>query len=372
VTVAFLQLPALHFGLGALARLPEELGALGVRNPLFVTDQGIVHCGGFDRVKAAMGDGVDACIHGDIPENPTYEGVDLAYAAYRRHSCDGVVAVGGGSVIDSAKIVAVLGGHGGLAADIVGFSERITPAVVPLVVIPTTAGTGSEVSPDAGVHPDAKSRSAGVTSRHVIPKVAICDPVMTVTLPSRLTASTGLDALSHCIEGYLAVPSSPPIDAMALDGISRVFRYLPAVMKRGDDLDARGHVMLAAFEGGAAIAKGLGPGHAIAISCGDQGLHHGVLSALGILASLPVMQAKVPEKVRALATAIETSESADVVGAVRGLMRRLGLPVSMREAGYRLNDMNELARACAASHFNFTSPYRPSEREFAEMLSSIH
>lgn len=368
----FLQLPVAHLGAGALEKLCDELGRLEIRKPLFVTDRGIVACGGFDRVRAALGHDLAGVVFDETPENPTFMGVDRAFAHYLAGGCDGVVAVGGGSVIDSAKIVAVLGGHGGRAADFVGFSDRITRAVVPLIVVPTTAGTGSEASPDAGVHPDPTSRSSGVTSRYVIPKVAICDPVMTLTLPPRLTAGTGLDALSHCIEGFLAVPQSPLIEAMALDGIRRICRSLPAAMRKGDDLEARQEVMTAAFEGGVAIGKGLGPGHAIAISCGDQGLHHGVLSALGVLASLPLLGTHVPEKIAALATAMDLGGDAPVVSALRRLMQDCGLPLTLREAGYEVRDMNALAQACAASHFNCTSPYRPTQQDFEAMLSSIH
>jgi alcohol dehydrogenase class IV len=368
----FLQLPVAHLGAGALAKLGEELGRLKMANPLFVTDRGIVACGGFDRVRTALGEGFSGALFDEIPENPTFDGVDHALAHYRTRRCDGVVAIGGGSVIDSAKIVAVLAGQGGCAADIVGFSERIIDTVAPLIVVPTTAGTGSEASPDAGIHPDAATRSSGVTSRYVIPKVAICDPHMTLTLPPRLTAGTGLDALSHCIEGFLAVPESPLIEALALDGIRRVCRFLRVAARQGDDVAARTNVMIAAFEGGVAIGKGLGPAHAIAISCGDQGLHHGLLSALGVLASLPLSRRHAPAKLDAIAGAMDLQSASEIEPMLRRLMQDLGLPLTLREAGYRVGHMAELAQACATSHFNLTSPYRPTERDFGQMLSMIH
>jgi alcohol dehydrogenase class IV len=204
-----LQIPRAYFARGALRELPNELTALGVLRPLLVTDSGLVKCGVLGMVTATLADAVSYTVFDSVHENPTYEAVDRAAAVYRAERCDGVVAVGGGSVIDTAKLTAVLAGHPGQASDYVGHSDRVTAATAPLIVIPTTAGTGSEASPDAGLHPDAHTISSGITSRHIIPKVAICDPDTTVSLPPRLTAATGLDALSHCIEGFLSKSFCP-------------------------------------------------------------------------------------------------------------------------------------------------------------------
>ncbi len=366
-----LQIPRVYFGRGSLRALPGELAALGIHFPLLATDAGVVKCGVFDLVLQEL-DGAPKCAKFDaVPENPTFAAVDYAAEVYRSHNCDGVVAIGGGSVIDTAKLVAVLGGHSGNASDFVGHSEGITSATVPLIVVPTTAGTGSEASPDAGIHPDANTVSSGVTSPHAIPKVAICDPETTVSLPPLLTAATGLDALSHCIEGLLSTAFCPPADAMALDGIRRVFGFLPAATANGADRPARLQMMIAAFEGGVAIGKGLGPAHAIAISCGDQGLHHGMLSAIGILASLPVMEKRVPERTQAIAEAIGLTDGERVHDAVRALMDAVGLPTSLGAAGYEAGDIAQLARTAAKSHFNLTSPYAPSESEFGQMIEAV-
>jgi len=369
---SFLKLPTARFGAGSLSALPDELRRCGVQAPLFITDQGLVRCGAIDRVKAAFGKRLPGSLFDEIPENPTFDGVDAAFQQYRTAGCDGVVAVGGGSVIDSAKIVAVLATHGGRASEIVGFSERINRPTAPLIVVPTTSGTGSEASPDAGVHPDSSSRSSGITSRYAVPAVAICDPVITLTLPPRLTAATGLDALSHCVESYLAVGDTPIIDALALDGIRRVSLHIRRATQSGDDIGARTEMMVAAFQGGVAIGKGLGPAHAIAICCGDQGLHHGLLSALGVVASLPVLQKHEPQKVSDISAAMALETNDDPADALKRLMKELGLPTTLREAGYRVQDMDELSRACEASHFNFSSPYRPTAAEFAGMLAAIH
>jgi 4-hydroxybutyrate dehydrogenase len=366
-----LQTPRVYFGQGSLRALPAELRALGVRLPLLLTDAGLVSCGVFDLVREQLEGGLAYAKFDAVPENPTFAGVDHAADIYRSQNCDGVVAVGGGSVIDTAKLVAVLGGHPGNASDFVGKSERITSATAPLIVVPTTAGTGSEASPDAGLHPDAHTVSSGVTSSHVMPKVAICDPETTISMPQRLTAATGLDALSHCIEGFLSTTFCPPADAMALDGIRRVFRFLPVATEHGTDLAARLQMMIAAFEGGVAIGKGLGPAHAIAISCGDRGLHHGMLSAIGILASLPVMEKQLPERMQVIAEAIGLTEGECVSDAVKALMITVGLPTSLAALGYQADDIAQLAGRAAESHFNLTSPYAPSESEFDRMIETV-
>jgi 4-hydroxybutyrate dehydrogenase len=239
------------------------------------------------------------------------------------------------------------------------------------VVIPTTAGTGSEASPDAGIHPNPKTISSGITSSHVVPRVAVCDPELTFTLPPRLTAATGLDALSHCIEGYSAKTVSPLADALALDGVRRICHFLPEATLNGTDRAARWQVMMAAFEGGVAIGKGLGPAHAIAISCGDQGLHHGLLSAIGLVASMRLMSEHAPERVADIAAAMGLSADKSVADAVLELMLQLGLPGSLRDMGYVPRDFKRLARAASENHFNLTSPYAPNEVEFAQLLSEV-
>ena len=364
-----LKLPKLVFGPGSVRLLSEELAALGAKLPLLITDRGLIACGVFERVISSLG--VQLPVYADVPENPTFDGVDQAAALLRARHCDVVVAVGGGSVIDTAKLVAVLAGHAGSAADYVGYSEKITAATAPLVVLPTTAGTGSEASPDAGIHPKSNSRSSGVTSQHVVPTVAICDPDLTMTMPPRLTACTALDALSHCIEGYLSISHSPPADAMALDGVRRVWQFVAAATADGQDREARMQLMLGAFYGGVAIGQGLGPAHAIAITVGDQGQHHGMLSGLGLVATIATMHEHVPERVNDVARAMGLSGGEMIEASLRQLLEQLRLPANLRDMGYRPGDLNELAHAAAASHFNLTSRYHPGAEEYARMLQKI-
>lgn len=364
-----LSFPRIVFGPGSVSRLPEELAALGIRRPLLVSDPGLVRLGHVNRVADLLGP--QCTVFAETPENPTSAGVMAAVARYREGQCDAVVALGGGSAIDTAKLAAVIAGQGGEPATYLGHPERVEMAARPVAVVPTTAGTGSDSSPDAGIHPDAQSISAGITSRFAVPRLALCDPELTVTLPAGLTAATGLDAISHCVEGYLAKGDNPLADTLALDGLARAWRWVEVATADGQNIEARGQMMLAAWEGGIAIAKGLGPAHAIAISCGDQGLHHGRLSALGVLAMLGLMREKLPERVAALSRAAGLSPSADFGAALKALMQRLSLPVTLAQAGYRMGDMDALAHACAASHFNVTAGYRPGAAEYRMMLEVI-
>jgi 4-hydroxybutyrate dehydrogenase len=364
-----LNMPKLVFGPGSVRFLSDELAALGAKHPLVVTDPGLVTCGVFERVTSALR--IQTTVYANVPENPTFDGVDQAAELLREKRCDVVVAVGGGSVIDTAKLVAVLAAHEGSAADYVGHSDRITAATAPLIALPTTAGTGSEASPDAGIHPTRTSRSSGITSLHVIPKVAICDPDLTMTLSPRLTACTALDALSHCIEGYLSITDSPLVDAMALEGVRRICRHIEPATANGQDREARTQLMLGAFSGGVAIGKGLGPAHAIAITVGDQGLHHGMLSGLGVVGTIARMHEQVPDRVDHVAEAMGLSSGEKIEASLRRLFEKLNVPGSLRDLGYQPGDLNELARVAAASHFNATSRYRPSEEEYAAMLQNI-
>ena len=256
----FLLVPRVIFDHGALRELGAELAHLGIRRPLIVTDQGLVRAGALERLRAALPAGAAPAVFDHIPENPTVAGVHEALAVYRDEGCDGVVALGGGSVLDSAKGIAVLAGHPGPLTDYMGHPERITDQVAPLIAIPTTTGTGSEASRGSGIHPTETSRAIGLNSPYIVPRVAICDPDLTLTLPAHLTAATGMDALSHCIEGFLATPLNPVLDVVALDGARRVMDWIERAVADGNDREARWHMMLAALQGGMSIPMSMPAG----------------------------------------------------------------------------------------------------------------
>jgi alcohol dehydrogenase class IV len=366
-----LQTPRIHFDFGSIAALPSELQRLGISRPLLVTDKNLARLEVFDRVRIAIPSTCDAAIFADVAENPTAAAVHQCIAAYREHGCDGIVAVGGGSVIDCAKAAALLGTNAGDLSRYLGQPENITAAPAPLIAIPTTAGTGSEVSRGCGIHPDPTSRTKGINHPLMVPPVAICDPELTLTLPPRLTAGTGLDALTHCIEGFLSKTVNPLVDAIALDGIRRVFSYLERAVHDGSDREARWQVMMAAVQGGLSIYKGLGPAHAIANTCGDRGLHHGMLSVLAMPPVLRLFEARGNEKIQALSQAMGCKPGKSAADMVQELNGKVGIPPSIAALGYGEADLDELASDAANSFFNAPSPYRPTFDEYRDILDGL-
>ena len=363
-----LNLPRLVFGAGKLVDLRGELALLGVDRPLLISDQGLVRAGLVDAVGEVVPDVAASFL--DVPENPTAHGADAAAQIYREAHCDGIVALGGGSVLDTAKMVAALvASRVALARDLLGKPELIE-RVAPLAAIPTTLGTGSESSPVAALHLEPGGPGIGTRHRLLVPQLALCDPYLARSLPRQLIAATAIDALSHCLEGFFAEPANPIIDALALDGIARVFAHArPALEPEGDT--ARESLMAAAFAGGAAIHKGLGPAHAVALACGDQDIHHGTLIGVVLPHAIRLLAQHVPRKADRVRAAIGLDYEADLGDALLALTASLGLPRTLADAGYRTQDRAGLVRDMAQSHFNLTSAYAPNVDEYARLLAEI-
>jgi 4-hydroxybutyrate dehydrogenase len=362
-----LHLPRTLFGAGSLASLSDEFAALGMHRPMLVTDKGLVKAGLVAKLVAACGTKAALTVFDTVTENPLFSDVDTGVRRFAHAGCDGVIALGGGSVIDTAKFIALLATNTGVAADFAGVPGAKHGLCAPLIVIPTTAGTGSEASPSAGIHPDAKTATLGMNSWRLVPKVAILDPDLTASLPQRLTAATGIDALSHCIEGYLSKRDLPLGKSIALDGIARVARSLRAATVDRDPV-ARADMMLAAYAGGASIGMGLGPAHAFAITCSDQGFHHGILSGIGMVATLNATAAHVPDRVAELAGAFGVKQP--LSDAIATLMTDLDLPTTLAGLGYTITDANALGKAAHRSHFNASAPFHPSAEDYATMIAA--
>ena len=363
-----LTLPKLIFGAGSLSALAGELALLALSRPLLISDRGLEGAGLVAVVqRAAEGPAVSFL---DVPENPTAAGADAALRAYLDGNCDGIIALGGGSVLDTAKIVAALAMLDGSAArDLIGKPELLR-AVAPLIAIPTTVGTGSECSPVAALHLETHGPAIGTRSALLVPRVALCDSDLARTLPRKLIAATAIDALSHCIEGFFAEPANPVIDALALDGIARVFADVHAAMTPEGDT-GRASLMAAAYAGGAAIHKGLGPAHAVALACGDQDVHHGTIIGVALPATVRLLAAHLPAKAARIKIAIGLADDADLGTALGRLINSLGLPLGLGAAGYELHDADLLVRNMVASPFNRTSPYAPTADEYRSILTEI-
>jgi 4-hydroxybutyrate dehydrogenase len=361
--------PRVQFDFGAIKLLPQELEILGIKRPLFITDKGVMQHGVFASVRRAMKAGDDLAVFDETPENPTVAGVDRAVAAYRAMTCDGIVAVGGGSVIDTAKAVSVLATHDGSIEEYFGRPDKIRPDTAPLIAVPTTAGTGSEASRGAGIHHDAHSRGHGINSAYIVPRVAICDPELTFSLPARLTAGTGMDALGHAVENFFAKGGNPFGDAIALDACTRVFDHIVRATADGQDKEARWHMMMAALQA-MMCGKGLGPVHALANSFGDQGLHHGAMVTIAMPAVLRLYEQPYPEKTQKLAAAIGVA-SGTPADAVAAMNERLGIPSTIRRLGYKGGDLDELAADSHKSFFNATAPHHPAIDEYYALVEVV-
>ena len=365
-------LTRIQFDFGALALLPEELAGLGIARPLIATDKGVAAAGLLDRLLATLPGAVTATVFDATPPNPTEAAVRAALSLYREADCDGLVALGGGSSIDLAKAVALLVTHPQPLAQyamIEGGVARVT-AVAPLIAIPTTAGTGSEVGRGALVTL-ADGRKLGLVSPHLIPRVALCDPELTLGLPPLLTAATGMDALAHCLETFLSPRVNPPADAIALDGLARGIGHIERAVADGGDREARWQMMMASMEGAMAFQKGLGAVHAMSHPMGaipDPVLHHGTLNAVVLPAVLRFNEGSVGAKYARLRAVMGLAENADLAEAVAGLNARLGLPAGLAEMGLPERLIPELAEAATKDHCAETNPRGASASDYQALF----
>ena len=364
------------FDHGASSQLGQTLALHGIRRPLLCTDRGLVDLGMVDNLAANLGNDAALTIFDGTPENPTQTAVEDAVAKYLEAGCDGVVALGGGSSMDLAKAVALAVTHDG---DLIDYTAGLGGAgkigqVAPLIAIPTTSGTGSEVSSGAVIIMKNGEKLI-LASRELVPRTAICDPSLTLGLPPRLTAATGMDAMTHCIEALLSPQINPPAEAVACDGIERGIRegHLAQAVKDGSDEDARWHMMMAATEGAMAFSKGLGAVHSMSHACGaDQTLrlHHGTLNAVILPTIIDFNRDYVGEKYSRLNAAMGIAKDADPADFIRELNEEIGLPANLSEMGVQKEAIPELAAHAAKDVCTFTNP-RPCSAEEYESLYEV-
>jgi 4-hydroxybutyrate dehydrogenase len=361
--------PTVNFDFGAVDTLAGELAARGVQRPLIITDTGLVEHGVVAMVLAALPGNPDVAVYDGIPPNPTVAGIEGALAVYREQGCDGVVALGGGSVLDSGKALRVAVTHPEPILEYLRDPSKITADVAPYITLPTTAGTGAEITFGGGIHPAPGEHQLGIRSPHVRPDLAICDPDLTLTLPPVLTAGTGMDALAHCVEGYLSNNVNPPVEAIALDGIARVAKYVQRATEHGDDREARWHMLMAGLQGGMAIYMGLGPIHVLGHVFADSPLHHGALITASAPAVMRYFEPHFPEQLARLAEAMGLADGKSVADGITELNDRIGLTTSVRELGYPEKDLDQLADYAEAVHFNATSPRRPTRDDYRNIIA---
>jgi alcohol dehydrogenase class IV len=360
---------------GAISLLKAECERVGITRPLIVTDTGVKAVGILDKALAAL-PGLAVSVFDQTPSNPTEAAVRAAAAVYQQNNCDGLIALGGGSSIDCAKGVSIAATHEGplkTYATIEGGSLKITDRVAPLIAVPTTAGTGSEVARGAILIVD-DGRKLGFHSWFIVPKAAICDPELTLGLPPVLTAATGMDAIAHCMETFMAAPFNPPADGIALDGLARGWAHIERATHNGQDREARLNMMSASMQGAMAFQKGLGCVHSLSHSLGgvNPRLHHGTLNAMFLPAVVTFNAAaesvQKDNRLNRMAQAMGLQSGSDIPEAIQDMNARLGLPTGLGAMGVTESLFDQVITGALADHCHKTNPRIASAEEYRDML----
>jgi alcohol dehydrogenase class IV len=377
---SILYLTQIHLDCGAVLRGPAVCERVGMKKPLVVTDAGVRAAGVLAQALAPFGS-AQPPVFDQTPSNPTEAAVRAATELYQREGCDGLVAVGGGSAIDLAKGVAILATHPGplkTYATIEGGSPRITDKVAPLIAVPTTAGTGSEVARGAIVIVD-DGRKLGFHNWLLLPKAAICDPALTLGLPPGLTAATGMDAIAHCMETFMSAAVNPPADGIALDGLERGWAHIARATENGQDREARWNMMSASTQGALAFQKGLGAVHSLSHSLGglNPKLHHGTLNAVFLPAVVRFnagaesvqKERRLQRMAHAMGLGACDAQGTEVAEAIRAMNQRLGLPSGLAAMGVREEQFDAIVEHAMLDHCHKTNPRVATPDEYREILS---
>ncbi|MEL7113615.1 MAG: iron-containing alcohol dehydrogenase, partial [Pseudomonadota bacterium] len=331
------------FDHGAIAKLGATLTGFGVSRPMVITDPGIKAVGLLDTILDNLG--MDpAAVFADTVANPTEDQAIAVAEQYNTANADGLVALGGGSAMDLTKAVGLLASQGGPLekyAAITG-GAKLIKKLPPLIAIPTTAGTGSEVSVGM-ITTMNNGRKETFASPHLIPATAICDPDLTLGLPPLMTAATGMDAVTHCMEAVLTPAVNPPAEGVGYDGLNRAIKSgaLKRAVADGSDKDARWNMMMASYEGALAFTKGLGSVHALSHAAGrlkEKKLHHGTLNAIFLPHLLRFNEGAAPEKYERLKFAMGLSQNADLGDEIAKLNESIGIPNTLGAIGLEASD----------------------------------
>jgi alcohol dehydrogenase class IV len=344
----------IRFGAGRIAELPDACKSLGFTRPLLITDPGLA---ALPMIRAAIAAneaaGLPTGLFSDIKSNPIGRNVEDGIAAYRAGRHDGVIAFGGGSALDAAKTVALMVGQKRPMWDFEDVGDnwkRVDPAgVVAVIAVPTTAGTGSEVGRASVITNEATHTKKIIFHPRMLPAIVIADPALTVGLPARITAATGMDALAHCLEAYCAPGYHPMAEGIAVEGIRLVKENLPIAVRDGGNLVARANMMAAASMGATAFQKGLGAIHALSHPVGAlYDTHHGLTNAVVMPYVLEFNRGAIDAKLTRLAAWLGLPKPGyqAVLDWVLALRREIGIPHTLKEIGVgtdRLDLLSEMA-----------------------------
>ena len=372
MALSFINSPV--FDAGSIAQINEVLQQVGIKRPLICTDPGLVQIGLIESLRQSLSNEYGWEIFDQTPENPTQVAVEDAMARYKSGNCDGVISFGGGSSIDLGKAVTIMATHDGAISDYnAGGAKVVESKTAPMVAIPTTSGTGSEVSSGAVVIMRSGAKLL-IVSPHIVPDAAICDPDLTLGLPPVLTAGAGMDAMTHCIEAVLSPIVNPPAEAVGLDGLERGIRngHLLAAVQDGQDREARWNMMMASTEGAMAFTKGLGIVHAMSHACGSlpgMRLHHGTLNGVILPTILRFNLGHCDNKYGRLARSMGLAEDADLADYIQGLNGDIGLPANLSEMGVQSDHVEYLIDHAMKDPLHFIAPRIPSKEEYEGLFA---
>ncbi len=367
---------AIRFGNGRIEELPDACAKLGISHPLLVTDPGLA---GGDMVRDALahctGNGMPAGLFSEVDSNPVGRNVDEAVAAYRAGGHDGVIGFGGGSAMDVAKATALMAGQRRPMWD---FEDREdwylradANAIAPVVAVPTTAGTGSEVGRVSVITDQGAKCKKLIFHPNMMPGAVILDPALTLSLPAELTAATGMDALAHNLEAYCARGFHPMADGIALEGMRLIRDWLPVAVKDGSDLGARGHMLIASTMGATAFQKGLGAIHALSHPVGAlYGAHHGLTNAVFMPYVLAFNREAIAEPLTRLARFLDLpGEGPDaVMNWVMALRSEVGIPHSLAELGVPESGVADLVELAEIDQARACNPRNLSTLDLTELF----
>ncbi len=368
-----------YFENGAITKISEVLKSNEIKNPLICTDPGLSSIGMSEKIRNLISEDLSSSFYEETPANPTEKAVNEALELYKTNDCDGVVGFGGGSSMDLAKAVALMANHEGSLLDYSvnegGYGK--IKETMPMIAIPTTSGTGSEVSVGSLIIMN-DGRKLIFASPHLMPNAAICDPELTIGLPPVLTAGAGMDALTHCIEAILSPINDPPAEAVGIDGIEKIIKEesLIRACKDGQDKEARWGMMMASTEGAMAFSKGLGAVHSMSHAIGanqELGLHHGTLNAVILPSVLRFNQDHVGNKYSRIARAMGKNESINLATEIEKLNEKIGMPSNLQEMGVTEDMIPDLIAHAMTDPSNITTPRVPSLEEWEKLfLEAMH
>jgi 4-hydroxybutyrate dehydrogenase len=364
------------FGAGSASLSGQEAKNLISERVLLVTDAGVVKAGLTSAIEASLAaQGIQAKIFSELSSNPTELEVEAGAAAYRSLGAQGVIAVGGGAAMDVAKLIVVrarVDRPFEELDDAKGGDRFIPRDLAPVIAIPTTAGTGSEVGRAAVLTLSSSGSKTVIFAPSMLPRVAILDPELTLSLPPNATAATGFDALTHCLEAYLAKGDHPMADGIALAGLELIARDLLRVVRDGRDLEARGGMLKAGMMGAAAFQKGLGACHSLSHPLSAElGLHHGLANALCLPAVVDFNEAVVPERVQRIGAIFGAPRRVGACAdALRQLRRSVGIPDGLAAVGVKPEQLPRLAALAAKDACHHQNPRPCSVADFQAMYAA--